>query len=61
VNDNENARAAAEARETVAKAAPSSRRADIWAGLVRYLGSEARHQQKTADHEREQEPRHRDT
>lgn len=57
MNDQENSRAAAEARAAVPKAAPSSRRADIWAGLVRYLGSEARHQQKVAEHE--QEPKKR--
>lgn len=50
----ENARAQAEAKnEPTTRALRSARRAQLWAGLNRYLASEAAHAHKAAEKERE--------
>lgn len=52
----ENARAQAEAmKEPDTRALRSARRAQLWAGLNRYLASEASHAHKAAAKEREGE------
>jgi hypothetical protein len=55
MNDLENQRARAEAAERVPRALRSARRAQLWAGLNRYLASEAVHAHKVAEAEREAE------
>lgn len=53
----ENARAQAEAmKEPTTRALRSARRAQLWAGLNRYLASEAVHAHKAAEQERERTP-----
>jgi hypothetical protein len=52
MSDVENARAQAEAlNEPATRALRSARRAQLWAGLNRYLASEAAHARKTEDEE----------
>lgn len=53
MSDLEARRAEKEAMEATAKASSSSERARLWAGMNRYLASEARHEQKIAEAERE--------
>ncbi len=55
MNDLENQQARAEAVERVPRALRSARRAQLWAGLNRYLASEAVHAHKVAEAEREAE------
>lgn len=55
MNDLENQRARTEAVEQVPRALRSARRAQMWAGLNRYLASEAVHAHKVAATEREAE------
>lgn len=55
MNDLENQRARAEAVEQVPRALRSARRAQLWAGLNRYLASEAVHATKVAKAERKAE------
>lgn len=55
MSDLENKRARAEAVEQVPRALRSARRAQLWAGLNRYLASEAVHATKVARAEREAE------
>lgn len=52
MSDLENQRARAEAVEQVPRALRSARRAQLWAGLNRYLASEAVHATKVAKAER---------
>ena len=52
MNDLENQRARAEAVEQVPRALRSARRAQLWAGLNRYLASEAVHATRVAKAER---------
>jgi len=52
MNDLENQRARAEAVEQVPRALRSARRAQLWAGLNRYLASEAVHAHKVATAEK---------
>ena len=55
MNELENQRARAEAVEQVPRALRSARRAQLWAGLNRYLAGEAVHATKVARSEREAE------
>ena len=55
MSDLEKQRARAEAVEQVPRALRSARRAQLWAGLNRYLFSEAAHAHKVADTERRTE------
>lgn len=56
MSDVENARAHAEAmNEPVNRSLQSARRAQLWAGLNRYLASEAAHAKRTEDLEEEAE------
>ena len=56
MSDVENARAHAEAmNEPVNRSLQSARRAQLWAGLNRYLASEAAHAKRTEDIEKEEE------
>lgn len=55
MNNVENERARAEAAEQVPRALRSARRAQLWAGLNRYLASEAVHAHKVAAEEQEAE------
>ena len=56
MSDVENARARAEAmNEPVNRSLQSARRAQLWAGLNRYLASEAAHAKRTEDIEKEEE------
>jgi hypothetical protein len=56
MSDVENARAHAEAmNEPVSRSLQSARRAQLWAGLNRYLASEAAHAKRTEDLEKEEE------
>lgn len=57
MNDLENQRARAEAVEQVPRALRSARRAQLWAGLNRYLASEAVHATKVAKAERNAPPK----
>jgi hypothetical protein len=55
MSDVENARARAEAmNEPVNRSLQSARRAQLWAGLNRYLASEAAHAKRTEDIEEEE-------
>ncbi|MGZ5415561.1 MAG: hypothetical protein ACXWDI_00145 [Nocardioides sp.] len=55
MSDVENARARAEAmNEPVNRSLQSARRAQLWAGLNRYLASEAAHAKRTEDVEEEE-------
>ena len=55
MNDLENQRARAEAVEQVPRALRSARRAQLWAGLNRYLASEAVRATKVAKAEKDAE------
>lgn len=56
MSDVENARAHAEAmNEPVNRSLQSARRAQLWAGLNRYLASEAAHAKRTEEVEKEEE------
>ena len=55
MSDLENKRARAEAVEQVPRALRSARRAQLWAGLNRYLASEAVHATKVAKAEKDAE------
>lgn len=57
MNDLENQRARTEAVEQVPRALRSARRAQLWAGLNRYLASEAVHATRLAKAERKTERR----
>ena len=55
MSDVENARAHAEAmNEPVSRSLRSARRAQLWAGLNRYLASEAAHAKRTEEVEKEE-------
>ena len=51
MTDLENRQAEREAMETSATAPPSSRRADIWAGMMRYLSGEANREKRREQRE----------
>jgi hypothetical protein len=53
MSDLEARKAQKEAMEAAAKGSSSTERARLWAGMNRYLASEARHEQKLAEAERE--------
>lgn len=61
MSDLENQRARAEAVEQVPRALRSARRAQLWAGLNRYLASEAVHAHKVAKAEQDTERPNRAT
>lgn len=53
MDNRERAQAQKEAIETASKATQSANRARLWAGLNRYLATEAEHAQRAAREERE--------
>ena len=62
MSDVESARARAEAlNEPAGRALRSARRSQMWAGLNRYLASEAAHARRTEETEAEAEEKDKDT
>ncbi len=55
MDEAEKRRAEAEARQTVANRVGGARRGALWAGMNRYLATEAEHQHNEADRERARE------
>lgn len=60
MSDLERLRAQHEAADAAAKTPSSADRARFWAGMNRYLGTEARHAHRVAEREREREAGHED-
>jgi hypothetical protein len=54
MNEQEKAQAHQEALGASSRAGRSAERARLWAGLNRYLATEARHEQKLADEEKKE-------